>query len=1081
MQNTKNVKWDIILKLQVALGLLVLLTACTSPSVLIHPAGTSGPPSEVPSGVSLNGTQLSLSTPNLVVIFDNASIVAVRNPLTGGSYQSNTTPWIDLTMLNPPSDNLSPGSWKLIKDTTTGQTEGQLTLKDSTRTVVLTVGIDSSTQEIFFRISGQSTDPGVQSVIWGIPGLSLQNAKLVLPAQAGIVFDSNSPYVQYDFEYPTHWEAQLAIYQAQQGGFYVYANDPKPWFKQLLVGRQTGSLDMGFQTFAVAPYITATQTPAVEWRLKGFQGDWRSPAGDYSKWMHKTWPRPSSDTRPSWWKNIDAIATVENPDPTVLQPLASDVDPTKTLIYLVNWRQDGFDVNYPDYTPATGVGTFISQAHSLGFRVILHMNALGVSNTNSNWSTVSSDQLRDPGTDNLLWWPWGLWPAGSSPPSYINSFGFISPATPVYRNLFINSITNTIQTIQPDGIHLDAGGVLVNDGNGLINGMTSLQGMQALAQELHQAFPHLAFSYESLTETMDPYIDFAQRWAATFPANPIGTYLFGNDVTFYGFLDQPGPDEPGFIDYMKRYEMQGVLPTIPASNATDLSNPSPGMKRLLNLVSLWQKYNFKPDWTSNWGTDLFRYISSDGMTTATLQNSGNVISLKAAGQTVYQRVHDTSQIQTSDFIANWPAYTDSTILGLDPSRQYWLESGQPRPVNLPHLTSLPTGMKVGSDTLVTPDYAYFQIDPITPSPWDFAGAFGNAKTGIIVNGQDYPLSFGGTASVTQQTVGGVTRDPSLLLVPPYNGVIGATYAEYQVAIPQGNSVQLQFDDGISDFSTQSDGATFAVWVNGKELWRQDLQLGAWKTYHVDMTPYAGQTVKLRFIVAPGPTNNPIDDLGCWSNIRFGSNYEMPAAKVDFALPSGTTPVSVTGSSQVQASSPTGNYQATLDLPSKLFVFDKLPPVIALGSSLLSLPFTTWLQYSEGIPVPGIVEDSGQVTNITSGGVTKLSAIAHSPQNGKAILAWAVQLPPNARTLNVSAGLDDGPSSLNNNVPYTGVGFSVRVNDEQLWDQTVQTRGWFSTSVDVSQWAGQNVVIELVTDSLGSSTFDWSNWADLTIM
>ena len=43
-------------------------------------------------------------------------------------------------------------------------------------------------------------------------------------------------------------------------------------------------------------------------------------------------------------------------DINVLDKLAEQVDPTKTLLYLVDWTKDGHDINYPDYTPKTGFG-----------------------------------------------------------------------------------------------------------------------------------------------------------------------------------------------------------------------------------------------------------------------------------------------------------------------------------------------------------------------------------------------------------------------------------------------------------------------------------------------------------------------------------------------------------------------------------------------------------------------------------------------------------------------------------------------------------------------------------------------------
>ncbi len=195
-----------------------------------------------------------------------------------------------------------------------------------------------------------------------------------------------------------------------------------------------------------------------------------------------------------WTREIYSVITILYLDIGALEPLSKQTDPRRTLLHIVPWRKDGFDINYPDYTPAADAKPFIEKAKELGFRIMLHTNALGISETNSNYERFKPLQLKTPNTKELVGWLWDL------EPGHIRRLAYINPASSEYRKLFIESIRPAIEELKPDALHLDAGGTIQNDGNGIIEGMNTIQGLIRYQQDLQEAFPGLALGYESITE-----------------------------------------------------------------------------------------------------------------------------------------------------------------------------------------------------------------------------------------------------------------------------------------------------------------------------------------------------------------------------------------------------------------------------------------------------------------------------------------------------------------------------------------------------------------------------------------------------
>jgi len=44
----------------------------------------------------------------------------------------------------------------------------------------------------------------------------------------------------------------------------------------------------------------------------------------------------------------------------------------------------------------------------------------------------------------------------------------------------------------------------------------------------------------------------------------------------------------------------------------------------------------------------------------------------------------------------------------------------------------------------------------------------------------------------------------------------------------------------------------------------------------------------------------------------------------------------------------------------------------------------------------------------------------------------------------------------------------------------QPRGWEEAVVDLSPWAGQTVLLGLITDSDGANICDWAHWGEPTL-
>ncbi len=109
--------------------------------------------------------------------------------------------------------------------------------------------------------------------------------------------------------------------------------------------------------------------------------------------------------------------------------------------------------------------------------------------------------------------------------------------------------------------------------------------------------------------------------------------------------------------------------------------------------------------------------------------------------------------------------------------------------------------------------------------------------------------------------------------PPYIGGVGYTVWEAEVRIP-AESPRLVFFTALRPARGKSDGVTFIVQLRaaGKttELFREHQAERQWLGHTVDLSPWAGTTVRLRFLADAGPRDNSVADHGCWGDVRVVS-------------------------------------------------------------------------------------------------------------------------------------------------------------------------------------------------------------------
>lgn len=750
---------------------------------------------------------------------------------------------------------------------------------------------DEASDELVVRQEANSPQPGLAAVEWTL-GPIPYDSKILVPAGGGTQVDANTPDLVLSFNYPLGWEAQLVVVQtSDDAGFYVWSDDETHCFKRLQLERTDEGWMMHMMVFNYAPFAELTSASTPNWRVGVYEGDWRVPALKYRQWRNSFMkPLPFAEQTPSWVADT-RVQVLTNQNIECVEALAKKVDPSQVVLFLLQWRKPEFDRDYPNYDEfGNGYLDLIKRAHELGFRVMLYVNHFSVSDTHPSYKDKYYDLIvRNPfGKHEKL-----TFTNIRVKPAIVNYY--VNPASRLWREDFIERMKRLVEVSGADALHLDQNFHVHNDYNGLIDGMTYVEGVQALHRELREALPEVALGGENVNELTFSYMSFAQRtvWSAMRGTidrssigngHPISSFLFRPYVKFVAWPGSPSAYEMPqvYSAWWEDYRGWGVLPSFKLLRQTpdDMEEPQGFFRQQFDEARFWTENRVDQNVDGPWPDDVaFPFMTQDGRPVYRMKDRSTLCGKEEISRTL----SDISSTDLPGQIDGWLFYNADVIYGLDPARWYPYFT-EPRDLSAFHFESLPDGL-LPLSTVSSPDTLLVRLGYDQTRLLMDLGEVSETLTGGLKdhNGMEtvleLPITGRGNASL-------FVGDGVLRLTPPSTAPMdtdgegdlvnqsigtGEIFARYSLKLP---SVSTAFfsEVGIDGRAeNKSDGMDFTVVASNGETSISETvfnAMGARKPLNLDLSEFAGQDVTLTLLGGPGPNNQATKDQGLWYHPRI---------------------------------------------------------------------------------------------------------------------------------------------------------------------------------------------------------------------
>jgi hypothetical protein len=935
--------------------------------------------------------------------------------------------------------------------------------------------VNAATGDLVIRQKVDASQPGVWGVGWSIADIPLDYAILV-PGGSGLRLTRDTPGPTFQYDYPLTWEVQFVIVEGPRGGFWAWAEDPQGRFKRLVVERRSTGWRLGLITINDAPFDKLTTCESVTWRLNTYEGDWRVPAQRYRAWFQQTChPAPLVEQQPPWVKDIRGCV-IMGLDTNVLETLPTRFDPHQTLLYLYDWREPGYDRNYPDYTQMRpGLMPFMQRARELGFRAMLHVNYFGVDPLNPAYKQFEPFQVRSPwGQHDKEWWVW--------PPEDPDiRFAYINPACQAWRDFFTAAMVQLCQNTGADALHLDQTLCIYNDHNGRIDGMSMLEGNIALHRQLRQALPHVALSGEGLNEVTCRYEAFAQRhvWGldhtkGTYDrrfldaAHPISSYILRPFTTMYGYLGcAPPEDDQLYAAWNEAYRHWGVIPTLKPTRA-NLAAGGGFAEQFFDELRGWQEQRVDIDLDGPWPSEIaFPFRTADGQPFVATRDRRWICGDRVISQTVT----GTTQLKGAGTIPGWLAYDANRLLGLHADRWYPVFP-RPHAADRFHVREMPESAVIDF-VAVSSKLALVKLQDAQPVVADLTTLLEQAVCGTrpaqgSAQQRVGPGEFPDGASFTNSA-------DVIASHPPWKTTAGGeAFARFTCVLPENGATRFVSDVYLDPGAVgpdKSDGVTFFIRASdgAHQISRQFHHAAAQPLLvELDLSEFQGQTMELELAVDPGPRNSPTYDWARWLRPRIERRMRDPQTIVVETLDSWPLVLNEDGNAPLTQTGTLLSVETAV--PGAVAFLREQPTAVTLPADLSRTPDQVFFVLDSGNVVDSAIY-AGVTPGVNSvGGLRRNGLFAHPPNNGRTMATYLFTLPADSARFVTHVGLRDGSKS-------EGVEVSVEINGSPCARRMIRPGGWEMLDVDLARWASQPIVLSLITDSAGSFNYDWTAWGE----
>ena len=545
---------------------------------------------------------------------------------------------------------------------------------------------------------------------------------VIMPIQNGIRVSKKYPKIygssSYRAVYGEHSaiQMQMLILEGKNGGVVIYADDDCTQFKAINCENASGGFYVTVESIPQAPFDQYNSYETINWKIIPYEGDWTSGAALYRDYVRAKFSLDETDSyRPDWVDDIQMFVPTDMHDKKELSTLAALVDASKVLLQVPDWRTNLYDVNWPDYTPQKELKDMIDFAHSLGFKVQLHCNMNGCQMELPEYDQVKKYHIvKSTGgkhTEDF---------SDASGRRYV--FAHINPASSEWRKIVIGNLVKAVEETGADAIHLDQSLLSYNDANGLVDGMTTLQGNVLYHKELIEALPEgIAIGGEGINDFNARYASFLQShvygtdsgqrtWSESQGAQivPLTTAVY-TDVKTYQWPGLPQASaEDYYLSWYRFGAAIGHYPTLMRENPNTLTADVSTMKMVLNEAN-WFMENDPVRVFSGWDEDtVMRWQLKDG-TFARMKRTdeGWVLLANEKDETsvVSQIVYGVTKAKVKGRIEGCLAYDDAYYYALDPDR-YYVVLDQEKIAGQTHITAITPNVFI--DQLVQKD-GYYQL------------------------------------------------------------------------------------------------------------------------------------------------------------------------------------------------------------------------------------------------------------------------------------------------------------------------------------------------------------------------------------
>ena len=682
--------------------------------------------------------------------------------------------------------------------------------------------------------------------------------------------------------------------------------------------------------------------------------------------------------------------------------------------------------------------------------------------------------MRQAFTHEPLWWLWDR----TDP---VIKFAYINPACKAFREMLVERFTKLCRDHAIDALHLDQTLCIDNDNNGLVDGMTMIEGSVALHRDLRAALPDIALSGEGLDEVTCRMEAFAQRHLfgmdhtkGTFSVeklhmtHPISSYLFGQYTIIYGYLGCAAPtDGQIYGAWQEAYRNYGVIPTL-KPNVNMLKEPTGFSAQFFDEAAFWQGRGVRPDPDGDWTPDTaFPLRTADGAAASYTKDRRLVCEGKDVIHTLYGMRSRTG----AGRIDGWQACDGTQALNLDPAAWYPWREGVPD-INAFHVASaFPPGFTM--DTAACRDAIAF-VRSRTSS--DITLPIGDLMADATCGTRSVDGVGGEGKGELHSANGGRFEGAGdhLSAHPPYVGTGGISFMRVPLTLPE-DAEQFTAMVALSigaEGVRRSDGVVFGVTVKGDGEEASAQVLNATSTQQpltLDVRKFAAKRVETTLSVDPGPNKNPGYDWAEWFAPRIERRAE---AEADMTLIPGPGAWTMALSAKEEQPIPVGTERVTLPakFPGAVYLLRERPAVSALPVDLATLPREVFHVadgvVNESVNVPAFAAGENSV-----GGVKRPGFFAHPPNHGRTEVSIPLTLSSTPAVFHAWVGLRDGAEKS------TGVTFRVEANGVSLGETKVLVGPWQELRADLDVWAGKTVVVSLITDANGDFGFDWACWGE----